>query len=481
MLYAEYHAQRMRFKGLIFLLILSIFFPVTVSADTINLKSGQVVKGEIVEEDTDSFKMKVAGDVIVPFFRDEIESMSRDQKKDSPADGSVGMKEETSETESSLTLEQLYEKGQDLLDSFQGDPSVLKQAKIYFHQILEKDPASPYGYLGLSGVAMQSAYQSGRNFNMDKIRESSLPAALKAQEIAPHLYEVHDRLANVYRALHQFEDAEREALEAINLGSNKARSHITMGHVLRYQKKNSEAIQSYEQAIQFNPTQNEKVIIYKNIGGAYNDLKDYDHAIEYFQKAIETQPNSPWIYNDIGLAYQYLEQYDKAIANFSAACQIMSFGACEYNLVMTMGLKAEQEKEIDKAIKFYTEASEMNLADAWLFNRLGYLYLNKQDYEKAKPFLEKAIENDKNYSSPYYNLGSIALDEKDYKVAQNYFQKTIELNPDSFNSYYRLGYAFQMQNQEKEMMDNYKHFMKMKPDSDEAIWLRKNIPPLSGF
>src|SRR3990167_5134303 len=104
----------------------------------------------------------------------------------------------------------LYTKGMDLVDAYEGDSVILEEARNYFQTVLNEYPASPYGYLGMSEIAQLEAYQSWIDFDKASMEANALPLALKARELAPDFYEVHDRLANVYRALHQFDVAEKE-------------------------------------------------------------------------------------------------------------------------------------------------------------------------------------------------------------------------------------------------------------------------------
>ena len=376
----------------------------------------------------------------------------------------------------------LYTKGMDLVDAYEGDSVILEEARNYFQTVLNEYPASPYGYLGMSEIAQLEAYQSWIDFDKASMEANALPLALKARELAPDFYEVHDRLANVYRALHQFDVAEKEVNTAIGINPASARSYITKGHILRYENKYSEAISSYEKAFQHQPTENQKLILYKNIGQVYHGMKNDSKALENYKKALEIREESPWVYNDIGLIYEGQQRFEEALANYDRACEIVRFGACVNNRLRVKGLLAEGKGDLLQAIGFYQEAVVKKLADAWILNRLGYLHLKMKDYKGGKPFFQQAVEKDGRFSAAYHNLGLVALDyDKDYKAAVDFFQKAIELDSNFAYNYYQIGRAFQMQNQMNEALNNYKKFMAMEPNSKDAIWLRKNIPPLSGY
>ena len=58
------------------------------------------------------------------------------------------------------------------------------------------------------------------------------------------------------------------------------------------------------------------------LGNLYYDGQSYPEAIQYYQKALEIEPDNPDVRTDLGTSYWYTGDADKAIANFEKALAI---------------------------------------------------------------------------------------------------------------------------------------------------------------
>jgi cytochrome c-type biogenesis protein CcmH/NrfG len=58
------------------------------------------------------------------------------------------------------------------------------------------------------------------------------------------------------------------------------------------------------------------------LGNLYYDGSAYPQAIEYYQKALNVQPNNPDVRTDLGTSFWYAGDPDKAIANFEKALAV---------------------------------------------------------------------------------------------------------------------------------------------------------------
>lgn len=64
------------------------------------------------------------------------------------------------------------------------------------------------------------------------------------------------------------------------------------------------------------------VLAYNNRGNAYDNLKEYDKAIEDYDKAIELDPKFAYTYNGRGITYYKKGNYDKAKKDFDYAIKL---------------------------------------------------------------------------------------------------------------------------------------------------------------
>ena len=58
------------------------------------------------------------------------------------------------------------------------------------------------------------------------------------------------------------------------------------------------------------------------LGNLYYDGQSYPEAIQYYQKALEIEPDNPDVRTDLGTPYWYTGDADKAIANFENRARV---------------------------------------------------------------------------------------------------------------------------------------------------------------
>jgi tetratricopeptide (TPR) repeat protein len=147
---------------------------------------------------------------------------------------------------------------------------------------------------------------------------------------------------------------------------------------------------------------------WKKIGNIELDSANYDKAIEYYQKAIETDSNYFDAYYNMGLAYLTLSDYEKAMA-------------------------------------YYNKALTLNDTIANIYFALGFIYANKQDNEKAIAYYNQGLTINDTIANIYFTLGSIYAETQDYDKAIKTFKKGINLKPNSPEEHYHLGLFYQEQ------------------------------------
>jgi predicted Zn-dependent protease len=112
--------------------------------------------------------------------------------------------------------------------------------------------------------------------------------------------------------INQYKEAKEYALLAYNLYPDKAGTNeIMLAEV--YAEVNQPDSASYwlQVASTKSPITAE---VCNRIGVAYGDkAKNYDKAIQYFQKAIELMPQNALFYHHLSVAYTYAGRYNEAI------------------------------------------------------------------------------------------------------------------------------------------------------------------------
>lgn len=126
--------------------------------------------------------------------------------------------------------------------------------------------------------------------------------------------------AQAYWRVKNNEQCELMANKSLLINSNNAKAHHYLGHIYS-EKEYEKAIEHYEKAIELAPN---LTYSYHGLGNAYSYKKEYDKAIECYNKAVLIDPQYSSAYHNLGIVYSDKENYDKAIECYDKAIQLDS-------------------------------------------------------------------------------------------------------------------------------------------------------------
>jgi TolB-like protein/tetratricopeptide (TPR) repeat protein len=169
--------------------------------------------------------------------------------------------------------------------------------------------------------------------------------------------------------------------------------------------------------------------------------EDGEIAIEFFEKAIELDPNYAEAYAELGFLFGSLKRDNLAAETYiNKAVEINpnSSRAISYKGVFLNIVKQKP----DEGIVYLEKAIELNPSDAVAHNLLAIYYSNNQSRNKNfKPDLDKALYHsnkalDLDPFSTLFNSSkiSVLLKQKLYDQAEALFQEKIEMFPKNLKS-----------------------------------------------
>lgn len=156
------------------------------------------------------------------------------------------------------------------------------------------------------------------------------------------------------------------------------------------------------------------------------EIKKYDKAIEYWNKAIELNPQYYFGYNNLGNVYLKTDKYKEAINCYDKAIQIKSD---------------------------YYEA---------YFNK-GNVYVKKDDYVKAINCFDKAIQIKNDYLPALKSRNEIFVTHKNFDRALVELDKLIIYEPDNINWYVQKAGILSEINNHKKAIEIYQDAYKLNP------------------
>jgi tetratricopeptide (TPR) repeat protein len=231
---------------------------------------------------------------------------------------------------------------------------------------------------------------------------------------------IYRNLSKYDKAIDYHEYAEEVATYCQNL-ELKVLSLNMLGVVYRRMDLVSSALDYHSQALEFARTANpiteqlelSIAVSLNSMGNIYLVLKQYDLAIEQFNKSLEIENKSE---NKLGLAINY----------------------------QNIGYAKEAKGLLNEALKDYQTSLEYNedinsdIGKVICFNSIGKIYIKQQKYDEAITLLQDAlakalkIEDQYYIATSYTNLGWLETLTNKEDLAEQHLKKAIEIS-DNYN------------------------------------------------
>ena len=290
--------------------------------------------------------------------------------------------------------------------SFSGEGEVyfragdLDKAIEAYHQAVALDPNNAELHTELARILVYSSTL----LTIDQERIDRLEEALavinRAVEFAPEDSMVHAIKSFVLDWLSgnkitgaeseaMLNEAEQEAIYAIQLDNQNMLALAYYAEILVDQKKWVQADQNIREAVERAP---ELMDVHRINGYVQESLGNYSKAITEYKEAVHINPNLTFIYLRIGANYRKLKQYDAALEYFDKAATINEqLGVHDSIPYFSIATTYTQMGEFFSAGLNARKGLNYDPDNADAFGRLGIVYHRSRNYEGAIPALKCAI------------------------------------------------------------------------------------------
>lgn len=208
------------------------------------------------------------------------------------------------------------------------------------------------------------------------------------------------------------------------------------GRLLRDQKKYSEAISAFSEAIMRNPDN-----FYSRLvrGKVYRLMEQYEYAEKEFSLLLDDYPTSYGAHFELIETYDLNNKYEEAILLSKKAISIVNKGKDNlYSQRSDVYFKqAKSSNDKSKVISFYKlaidasmKSLEINDKNARVWNRIGYLSVEyTKDYKLAIKSFKRSLELNENGNVLYdYALSLYRDNDKGARKAYEYFYDYCKTN-----------------------------------------------------
>ena len=233
------------------------------------------------------------------------------------------------------------------------------------------------------------------------------------------------------------------------------------------------SLQYYDKAIDINPQFSEA---WYNKGGSFTDLKIYEGAIESYNAAININPNYSEAWNNKGNVLGKLGRYEDAISAYDRTIKI---NPQHPNAWYNRGNALDNLGKYEKAIESYDIAIDVNPQHAEArINRGNILYFLGRSEEAITEY-DNAIGINPPYADAWYNKGIVLSNLNRYGEALVAFDEAIKINTNHAGAWNNKGNVLHLLGRYEEALVSYNVSIKIDSQAGEA-WANKGVV-LSGL
>jgi TolB-like protein/Flp pilus assembly protein TadD len=278
---------------------------------------------------------------------------------------------------------QLYLKGRFYWDK--RTPEALNRAIGFFEQAIELDPGFALAYAGLAACYVAPGMRMPPRERMPKAKAE----AKRALELDDSLAEAHTVLARVLAAYEwDWPAAKLEYQRALALNPRYSVAHQWYGGYLDSQGHPEEALAERKLALQLDPLSH---VINFELAQCYFYARDYDRALEQYQKTLELDNGFPPPWQFMPAVYELKGDHAKAIALYKSS-PILNQGGEWAMLKAGLGHAYASNGQKQEALAIVEDLKKISQQQYIPAGTIALVYAGLDDKEQAFAWLEKAYD-----------------------------------------------------------------------------------------
>jgi tetratricopeptide (TPR) repeat protein len=222
--------------------------------------------------------------------------------------------------------------------------------------------------------------------------------------------------------------------KAIEIDPKNHNAYLNKAMLLNQQSKYKDSISSYEYAVnKLNLTDEQKCSALNNIGSMYDRLNEPEKALEFYNRAINTDySDKHFVYYNRSLYYRnVVKDYLKSIDDIEKAIEIKNNEPIYYSI---LALNLANIKEYSDSLENIDKAITLDGNNSQFYAIKGTVLSLQERYEDSVKECDKAIELDNNCIDAINNRAFCYQHLYNYDDAINDYLRVLSIENDNFGA-----------------------------------------------
>jgi Flp pilus assembly protein TadD len=201
------------------------------------------------------------------------------------------------------------------------------------------------------------------------------------------------------------------------------------------------------------------------LGSLYNFKGRASKAINYYQEALQIDPQSAVTHGNLGIALAKQGRLDEAISHFSEALRIDPHSAVTHR---NIAIALTKRGRLDEAISHFSEALRIDPGYAKAHNDLGVALVKQGRLDEAISHFSEALRIDPEYPEAHNDLGVALVKQGRLDEAISHFSEVVRINPGYAKAHNNLGIALARKGKIEDAVAHFREALRIKPDFVDA-------------
>ena len=280
----------------------------------------------------------------------------------------------------------------------------------------------------------------------------------KAVALQPDVAILHASMAEVHRALGEFEQAVARGSDAIRLGLHDPAVRNNLGLALHVLGRHAQAAGEFMAVLESRP---DDAMAHTNLGASLRELGDNDRALDHMSRAVDLAPQLAPARNNLGQFLLELGHPDQALPHCQAAIALQPEMPEAHNNLgnayRALGHFAEARWCYGEAVRLNPEMSQACVSLALTLEREGC-------WDEALTWLRRATELQPDALDYRTALAEALIEREHFAEAIDCYQEIIKRAPDDATAHNALGLLLQEEGQLELSAEHLQTALRLRPD-----------------